>query len=52
LVHFSVVPKDFVLSEIHIPSVLEILRLEPYELPAGWNSEIASGTTQREGNAG
>jgi RES domain-containing protein len=50
LVHFSVLPRDFVLTEIGIPASVGILRLEASDLPAGWNSETISETTQNIGD--
>jgi RES domain-containing protein len=46
LVHFSVLPKDFVLSEIDIPDELSILRLGISDLTAGWDSEAVVEATQ------
>jgi len=46
LVHYSVLPKDHVLTEIQIPDALEILRWEEDMLPIGWKSELPTSETQ------
>jgi RES domain-containing protein len=46
LVHYSVLPKDHVLTEIQIPDALEILHWEEDVLPAGWKSELPTLDTQ------
>jgi hypothetical protein len=37
LVHFSVLPRDFVLTEIQMPPAVVIESLGERDLPAGWN---------------
>jgi RES domain-containing protein len=49
LVHYSVLPKDHVLTEIQIPDKLTILRLEEASLPDSWNAEIPIPATQSIG---
>lgn len=49
LVHYSVLPKDHVLTEIRIPDNLTILRLEAASLPDGWNAEVPIPDTQNIG---
>ena len=49
LVHYSALPKGFVLTEIHVPENLAIVRWEHADLPVGWNSEIVSPATQALG---
>jgi RES domain-containing protein len=49
LVHYSVLPKDHVLTEIIVPDALEILRWEEDTLPAGWKSETPIAETQELG---
>jgi RES domain-containing protein len=51
LVHFSALPKGFVLTEIQVPENIAMLRWEVDALPAGWNSEIVSHATQALGAA-
>jgi RES domain-containing protein len=58
LVHYSVLPKDHVLTEIRIPDALEILQWEEDVLPAGWKSAVPVSDMQdlgemwvREGRA-
>jgi len=46
LVHFSAVPRDFVLTEIELPDDIALLDIEASHLPPGWDSEIISETTQ------
>lgn len=46
LVHFSVLPRDFVLTEIRIPSDLAIARIDLRDLPTGWDSFSPSDATQ------
>jgi len=43
LVHFDVVPHDFVLTEIEIPEQISILRIEDSELPLGWERDQEIG---------
>lgn len=47
--HFSVLPRDFVLTEIDIPDETSILRLKISDLPAGWDSEAVTESTQEIG---
>ena len=49
LVHYSVLPKDFVLTEIQLPAKMRILRCEEAALPAGWRSEAIIPETQNLG---
>ena len=51
LAHYSILPKDFVLTEIRIPENLTIVVLEPESLPIGWDSPIAIPQTQRLGKS-
>jgi RES domain-containing protein len=51
LVHYSVLPKDHVLTEIQMPDTLTILRLEEASLPDGWNAEVPIQATQDIGEA-
>jgi RES domain-containing protein len=46
LVHYSVLPKNHVMTEIQIPDSLEILRWEEDALPAGWKSDVPVSETQ------
>jgi hypothetical protein len=46
LVHFNVLPRDFVLTQIHIPDEVGILRLELSDLPAGWDGETIADVTR------
>jgi RES domain-containing protein len=50
LVHFDVIPRDFVLTEIAIPSEVEILEIQARELPAGWDAELVAAATQEIGS--
>lgn len=50
LVHYSVLPKDHVLTEIQIPDGMKILRWEEDALPAGWKSETPTSETQDLGD--
>jgi RES domain-containing protein len=49
LVHFSVLPADFVMTEIRIPETVSILRVNEDELPLGWDREIPIAATQELG---
>lgn len=49
LVHYSVLPRDHVLTEIQIPDSMEILRLEEAALSAGWKSDVPTSETQNLG---
>ena len=51
LAHYSILPKDFVLTEIRIPENLTIVTVEPESLPIGWDSPIAIPQTQRLGKS-
>jgi RES domain-containing protein len=49
LVHFSVLPRDFVLTEIQIPPTVVIESLHEKDLPAGWDSLSPWHITQEIG---
>jgi RES domain-containing protein len=49
LVHFSVLPRDFVLTEIQIPSAIAIEALDIASLPVDWQTCSPSATTQEVG---
>jgi RES domain-containing protein len=49
LVHFSVLPRDFVLTEIRIPSGVDIHRILTEDLPPGWNAISPSPATPEVG---
>lgn len=49
LVHYSILPRDFVLTEIHVPENLAIIRLEAVALPAGWDDEVVAIETRELG---
>jgi RES domain-containing protein len=49
LVHYSVLPKDQVLTEIQLPEDLSILLWQEENLPAGWKDETLQTETQRMG---
>jgi RES domain-containing protein len=46
LVHFSVLPRDFVLTEIHIPAAVAIESIDEGHLPADWQALSPSSSTQ------
>jgi RES domain-containing protein len=50
LVHYSVLPRDFVLTEIQVPENLAILRWETAALPVGWDGEVVIAETQELGD--
>jgi RES domain-containing protein len=47
--HYSVLPKDYVLTEIQMPENLSLLRVEEENLPDNWDSEPALSATQQIG---
>jgi RES domain-containing protein len=49
LVHYSVLPRDFVLTEIQVPENLAIVRWEARTLPGGWDGEVVNSETQNLG---
>jgi RES domain-containing protein len=49
LVHFSVLPRDYVLTEIHIPEAV-VESLDEEDLPAGWDTLSPSAVTQEIGH--
>ena len=49
LVHFSVLPRDFVLTEIHIPASVFIQSVSERDLPSDWQSLGLSRSTQKIG---
>lgn len=49
LVHFAVLPLDFVLTEITIPDDVAVLAIDESALPAGWDGVTPSSDTQRIG---
>jgi RES domain-containing protein len=49
LVQFSALPRDFVLTEIHIPAVVVIEAVHEQDLPPDWQALSPSRTTQEIG---
>jgi RES domain-containing protein len=49
MVHYSVLPRDFVLTEIEIPPEVPIDRLISNDLPRGWNTPAPARATQEIG---
>ena len=49
LVHFSVLPRDFVLTEINVPENLAVTTWEAALLPVGWNGDVVTSETQELG---
>lgn len=49
LVHFAVLPRDFVLTETIIPSNVAIEHIAPGDLPEGWQRPAPSSATQEIG---
>ena len=49
LVHFSELPRDFVLTDIRIPSTVGIHRIAIEDLPPDWNAPKPSAATQHLG---
>jgi hypothetical protein len=49
LVHFSVLPRGFVLTEIHIPAAVAIESIDIGHLPAAWRALSPSASTQEIG---
>ena len=50
LVHYSLLPKDFILTEIQIPENVAIVRWEAVALPKGWDANEISAETQALGD--
>jgi RES domain-containing protein len=49
LVHFSVLPRHFVLTEIRIPPEVHVEVLKKADLPVDWQTLVPSATTQKLG---
>ena len=49
LVHFSVLPEDYVMTEIHIPDTVSVEVLRTSEHPHGWQSPAPITATQAVG---
>jgi RES domain-containing protein len=49
LVHFAVLPRDYVLTEVQIPDGIDIETLETKDLPAGWRAPSPQAKTQEFG---
>ena len=46
LVHFDILPRDFMLTEILLPVGAKVRHLKIKDLPIGWDSEVAISETQ------
>jgi RES domain-containing protein len=46
LVHYSILPRDFLLTEIQVPDNMTTARLEVAALPMGWDGDIIISRTQ------
>lgn len=49
LVHYSALPKDFILTEILVPENLAVVRWEAKSLPPGWDANVVISETQNLG---
>jgi RES domain-containing protein len=49
LVHFSVLPRDFVLTEIQVPASVAIESVSDQDLPPNWQTPSTSSVTQEIG---
>jgi RES domain-containing protein len=49
MVHYAVLPRDFVATEIHIPATVAIEMVSPQGLPPGWNAPSPPVATQNFG---
>jgi len=49
LVHYAVLPSDFVATEIHIPATVAVEVVSPQGLPTGWNGPSPSAASQNIG---
>jgi RES domain-containing protein len=49
LVHFDVLPRDFVLTEISFPDALPVLEVKTEELPSGWDANVIPAEAQKIG---
>jgi len=49
LVHYAVLPKDFVMTPIRIPDIVQISSVLDFDLPAGWDDPIVTTATQNIG---
>lgn len=50
LVHFSVLPQDFAVTEIIVPDDIDVLRVSVADLPPGWDGETISDSTREIGD--
>jgi len=51
LVHYSAVPKDFILTEIQVPENLAVVHWEAKSLPSGWDANVVIPETQGLGES-
>jgi len=51
LVHYSILPRDFVLTEIQIPDARRVQSLKQDAFPIGWDSETVISATQDIGES-
>jgi RES domain-containing protein len=46
LVHYSAIPRDFILTEIRLPENIAFIRWETKSLPPGWDANVMIPETQ------
>src|SRR4051812_48166594 len=49
LVHYSVLPRDFVVTPIRIPDGIDVIEISPAGLPNGWQTMTGYAGTQALG---
>jgi RES domain-containing protein len=51
LVHYSALPRDFILTEIQVPENLAVIRWEAKGMPPGWDADVVIPETQDLGES-
>jgi len=46
LVHYSAIPRDFILTELRVPENIAVIRWETKNLPPGWDANVIIPATQ------
>jgi RES domain-containing protein len=51
LVHYSALPRDFLLTEVRVPENIAIVRWDASSLPPGWDANVVVPATQNLGES-